>query len=272
MVGVTKETGEEARLFKCHCEVPQVLALLMGSQARLGARSDLRLIPRALLRLIGEYALWPRLVPTFRDPEGPHRMSGDRRTIGWEVARDTWGFSAVAVAERVTKRHGVAAVELTYTGIDDGALFRAGDASLRIVVNVADEAPVADVGRAPLGGVATFALVNGVHVPALDDCWSLGAPIAVTFEVDANRGAAAFGVGGAGGPVVDRLEVALVNGVGADGVPLSAEDHSDGVPLDGESEWRASVRTVVPLRESSPVAFCADADCFCRHQGPRFWG
>ena len=85
--------AHEEQLRRCHVEPAAVLALLMGAHGRLGARSNLRLLPRAVLRAIGEWALWPRFRPTFAEPAGPHRMAEDRREIGWSVDRHRLGFA-----------------------------------------------------------------------------------------------------------------------------------------------------------------------------------
>ena len=105
----------------------------------------------------------------------------------------------------------------------------------------------------------TYATINGRHVPALDDCWTVLRPIAVDLEVDALRGSVAF--------AVDDVEVGSVPiAVDANhGVRVSAEDRSEGLPLEGETEWRANVSTRAPRRwgRKGPL-FCVLGGCFCR--------
>ena len=105
----------------------------------------------------------------------------------------------------------------------------------------------------------TYATLNGRHVPALDDCWAVLRPIAVDLEVDALRGSVAF--------AVDDVEVGSVP-IAVDpnhGVRVSAEDRSEGLPLEGESEWRANVSTRAPRRlERKGPLFCGCGTCFCR--------
>ena len=105
----------------------------------------------------------------------------------------------------------------------------------------------------------TYATIDGRHVPALDDCWAVLRPIAVDLEVDALRGSVSF--------AVDDVEVGSVP-IAVDesnGVRVSAEDRSEGLPLEGESEWRANVSTRAPRRlgRKGPL-FCATGGCFCR--------
>ena len=52
-----------------------------------------------------------------------------------------------------------------------------------------------------------------------------------------------------------------------DGVRLSAEDRSDGAPLEGDTEWRANVSSRAPLRLApKPPLFCESPTCFCRRR------
>ena len=63
-----------------------------------------------------------------------------------------------------------------------------------------------------------------------------------------------------GGPVPFRED-----GWRENGVAIDAEDHSDGSPLEGEDEWRATVAVQAPRRAGGPAAtLCSDAGCFCR--------
>ena len=66
---------------------------------------------------------------------------------------------------------------------------------------------------------------------------------------------------------VDDVEVGSVPiAVDANtGVRVSAEDRSEGLPLEGESEWRANVSTRAPRRlERKGPLFWGCATCFCR--------
>ena len=103
----------------------------------------------------------------------------------------------------------------------------------------------------------TYATIDGRHVPALDDCWAVLRPIAVDLEVDALRGSVSF--------AVDEVEVGSVP-IAVDpnhGVRVSAEDRSEGLPLEGESEWRANVSTRAPRRSGrkGPL-FCQSGGVF----------
>ena len=77
--------------------------------------------------------------------------------------------------------------------------------------------------------------------------------------MDALRGSVSF--------AVDDVEVGSVPiAVDANhGVRVSAEDRSEGLPLEGETEWRANVSTRAPRRSGrkGPL-FCASGGCFCR--------
>ena len=228
-----------------------VIAFMMGGHPRLGARSPLRRIPVVLLRHAASLVWHQKFDATFDDPNGPHRMGADRKEIGWSIETHQQGFVAVEVARPITPRHAVARVRLEYTCVDDEACFRAGGAELRLLeVHDVDHGYVVP---------RTYATINGRHVPALDDCWAVLRPIAVDLEVDAIRGSVAF--------AVDDVEVGSVPiAVDANhGVRVSAEDRSEGLPLEGETEWRANVSTRVPRRSGrkGPL-FCGSGTCFCR--------
>ena len=259
------ELVTERRLATLHVETDAVLALLMGGHARLGACSDLRLLPRVVLQDIAKAAYWPRFAPTFLAPDGPHRLGDDRREIGWSIERHYQGFVAVTVAEPILPRHGVVALEIAYTAIDDGAVFRVGAAALRMEELLHEDLDEAQ--SAP----QTYAVLDGRHVPELDDAWRVMRRIAVRVEVDMVRGEARF--------AVDGVPVRRAASLGLDwraGVRVSAEDHSDGAPLDGDTEWRATVRSVVPqLRypAARPLdSTCAKPECFCRRRPPGLHG
>ena len=230
-----------------------VIAFMMGGHPRLGARSPLRRIPVVLLRHAASLVWHQKFDATFDDPNGPHRMGADRKEIGWSIETHQQGFVAVEVARPITLRHAVARVRLEYTCVDDEACFRAGGAELRLLeVHDVDHGYVVP---------RTYATINGRHVPALDDCWAVLRPIAVDLEVDALRGSVAF--------AVDDVEVGSVPiAVDANhGVRVSAEDRSEGLPLEGETEWRANVSTRAPRRSGrkGPL-FCGSATCFCRFE------
>ena len=94
----------------------------------------------------------------------------------------------VEIADRIRARHGVARLELAYTGIDDGAVFRCGGVELRL--RAVDDEDLDDNYLVP----RTYALLNDQHVPLLDGCWSVKRRIAVEIEVDTVRGHVAFAV------------------------------------------------------------------------------
>jgi hypothetical protein len=181
-------------------------------------------------------------------------MGVDRKEIGWSISGHQLGFVAVSVARPITPRHAVARVRLEYTCVDDSACFRAGGAELRLwwAYDEDDEAHYV-VPR-------TYATINRQHVPALDGCWAIRRPIAVDVEVDAVRGSVAFAVGGVeAGSVPIKVPQA--------GVRLSAEDRSDGAPLEGDTEWRANVSSRAPRRLArKPPLFCDAPTCFCRRR------
>ena len=228
-----------------------VIAFMMGGHPRLGARSPLRRIPVVLLRHAASLVWHQKFDATFAVPNGPHRMGVDRKEIGWSIEGHQLGFVSVLVERPITPRHAVARVRLEYTCVDDEACFRAGAAELRLLeVHDVDHGYVVP---------RTYATINGRHVPALDDCWAVLRPIAVDLEVDALRGSVAF--------AVDDVEVGSV-AIAVDtktGVRVSAEDRSEGLPLEGETEWRANVSTRAPRRSGrkGPL-FCASGGCFCR--------
>ena len=233
--------------------IDAVIAFMMGGHPRLGARSPLRRIPVVLLRHAASLVWHQKFDATFADPNGPHRMGVDRKEIGWSIEGHQLGFVWVLVERPITPRHAVARVRLEYTCVDDCACFKAGGAELRLwAVDDDDEAHYV-VPR-------TYATINRRHVPALDGCWAVRRPIAVDVEVDAIRGQVAF--------AVDDVSVGGVPiTVPQDGVRLSAEDRSDGAPLEGDTEWRANVSSRAPRRLApKPPLFCESPTCFCRRR------
>ena len=260
--------SEDSEGSEMYVDENQIIAFLCATHPRLGALSDLRLLPPPVLRHIAQIAYWPRFDARFQDPDGPHRMGEDRREIGWSVDVHRRGFVAVTVRDPILPRHGVVAVELAYTAIDDGAVVRVGGASLCFEEDVAvddDDDDAAAGFEVPV----TYARLDGFHVPALDNIWHMQKRIVVDIDVDMTRGTVEF--------AVDGVPVGRAASLGADwrqGVRISAEDHSDGAPLHGDTEWRATIRSKVPKRrrrlgsgaaaQAPPYAICAAPDCFCR--------
>ena len=239
-----------------HVEAAQVVALMMGRHARLGYASNLRLLPSGVMRHIGELAYWPRFDATFSEPVGGCcRMGALRNEIGWSVERDKVGFVAVQVRDPILPKHGVVALELTYTAIDEGAVFSVGDVELRM------EEVIPLYEDTERHAWKKYATLGGAHVPALDGVWNIERRISVRVEVDAVRGTVSF--------AVDDIDLGPtpLKGDWKAGVRVSAEDHSDGAPLEGDTEWCATLKLARPKREArSPPVLCASPTCFCRRR------